>query len=93
MRELIQAEKNSTSYEEQFKIFRLKHIIETESHDGMDINGGGLDYVVAMNFENHFVGFRNAIEKSAFLHSEFWNLLIDDHPDIGKLSEQGTKIN
>ena len=36
-------------------IFRYRHIIEDELHEGSDsAGGGGLDYVAAINFENYF---------------------------------------
>jgi hypothetical protein len=68
-------------------IFRIRHIIEDELHDGIDVNGGGLDYVAAINFENYFNAFKASIDKSSFLHYEFWNHLMDDNPDLEKLSE------
>lgn len=37
-----------------------------------------MDYVAAINFENHFKEFRSLIEKSAMLHFDFWNQLMDD---------------
>jgi hypothetical protein len=33
------------------------------------------------------------IDKSAMLHQEFWNHLLDDSPDLVRLSQQGAKIN
>jgi hypothetical protein len=65
-------------FEEQFLIFRYRHIIEDELHEGADATAGGLDYVAAINFENHFKAFKSTIEKSAYLHYEFWNHLMDD---------------
>lgn len=73
-------------------IFRYRHIIEDELHEGTD-NAGGLDYVAAINFENHFSLFKQLIEKSSLLHYEFWNHLMDDSPDLARLSEQGARIN
>ena len=49
--------------------------------------------MAAINFENHFTAFKQAIQKSANLHYEFWNHLVDDNPDLEKLSFQGNKIN
>jgi hypothetical protein len=68
-------------------IFRFRHIIEDELHEGAEgSGGGGLDYVAAINFENHYSMFKAAIEKSSMLHYEFWNHLMDDSPDLAKLS-------
>jgi conjugal transfer/entry exclusion protein len=66
-------------------------------HEGAEgssgVGGAGLDYVAAINFENHFSMFKAMIEKSALLHFEFWNHLMDDAPDLRRLSEQGSRIN
>lgn len=59
-------------------IFRYRQIIEDELHEGTDAASGGLDYVAAINFENHYNQFKYLIEKSAYLHYEFWNHLMDD---------------
>jgi len=48
---------------------------------------GGLDFVAALNFETHYNLFRSFIEKSTYLHYEFWNHLMDDNPDLARLSE------
>lgn len=87
LRELINAEKSNTTYEHQFMIFRFRHIIEDELHEGIEGNGGGLDFVAALNFETHFNNFKGAIEKATLLHYEFWNHLLDDQPDLAKLSQ------
>lgn len=92
LKELINAEKQNPSFEEEFKIFRYRNIIEDELHDGAE-NSNGLDYVAALNFENYFSRFKNQIQKSSFLHLEFWNHLMDDQPDLVKLAEQGARIN
>ena len=51
-----------------------------------------MDYVAAVNFENHFREFRTMVEKSATYHFNFWNMLLDDSPDLNRLKDQGTKI-
>lgn len=68
-------------------IFRYRHIIEDELHEGSESSGSGLDYVAAINFENYFSQFKSNIEKSSLLHFEFWNHLMDDSPDLARLSE------
>jgi len=72
-------------------IFRYRHIIEDELHEGAEggsaSSGAGLDYVAAINFENHFNQFKQLIERSSLLHYEFWNHLMDDSPDLARLSE------
>jgi hypothetical protein len=55
--------------------------------------GAGMEYVAALNFDNHFRGLRQSIERSATLHYDFWNMLLDDSPDLQRLKDQGAKIN
>lgn len=79
-------------------IFRYRQIIEDELHEGSEGAGNGsaavgLDYVAAINFENHYNHFKHLIEKSAYLHYEFWNHLMDDQPDLTRLRQQGSRIN
>lgn len=54
LKELMVAEKSGPSFEQQFMIFRYRHIIEDELHEGSESSGSGLDYVAAINFENYF---------------------------------------
>ena len=72
-------------------IFRQRKIIEDELAEGKE--HGGMDFIAAMNFENMFRTFKSLIEKSANLHFEFWNHLMDDSPDLVRLSVSGAKIN
>jgi hypothetical protein len=96
LKELMNAEKLTPSFEQLFMIFRYRHIIEDELHEGAEgggSGGAGMDYVAAINFENHFTSFKSLIEKSSLLHYEFWNHLMDDSPDLARLSDQGSRIN
>lgn len=45
-----------------------------------------------VHFENQYVVFSKAIEKSVEMHLEFWRELLDDNPDILKLQILGSKI-
>ncbi len=72
-------------------IFRQRKLIEDELTEGNEQSG--LDFMAALNFESEFKLFKILIEKSAILHFEFWNHLLDDSPDLMKLSQQGTKIS
>ena len=74
-------------------IFRFRHIIEDELHEGVESGSSGMDYVAAMQFDALFSHFKALIEKSAILHFEFWNHLLDDNPDLARLSDQGSRIN
>lgn len=69
----------------------MRKVVEdelAESHES-----GGMDFIAAMNFETTFKMFKQAIERSANLHFEFWNHLQDDSPDLVRVSMQGAKIN
>lgn len=72
-------------------IFRLRKIIEDELAEGHQ--NGGVDFIAAMNFENTFKQLKQLIDKSAMLHFEFWNHLLEDSPDLVRVSAQGAKIN
>lgn len=78
LKELMTAEKLSTSLDESFMIYRYRQIIEDELYEGEggQYSGGGgsggMDYVAALNFENHFRAFRQMVEKSATFHYDFW---------------------
>lgn len=88
LKELINAENSKPNFEEMFKIYRYRHIIEDELFEGSEgVSGVGLDYVAAMQFEANFKQFKLLIERSALLHYEFWNHLMDDNPDLARLSE------
>jgi hypothetical protein len=50
---------------------------------------GGYEYVSAMNFESSYRKCKSSIESSAILHYEFWNHLLEDSPDLGRLSDLG----
>lgn len=58
LKELLAAEKLKPNLDESFMIYRYRQIIEDELYDqdnGAVMGGsGGLDYVAAVNFENHF---------------------------------------
>jgi hypothetical protein len=59
LKELINADKQRPNFEEAFVIYRYRQIIEDElldSADGSSNYSGlaGMDYVAALNFENHF---------------------------------------
>mmetsp|Transcript_20725 Transcript_20725/g.19767 ORF Transcript_20725/g.19767 Transcript_20725/m.19767 type:complete len:216 (-) Transcript_20725:472-1119(-) len=72
-------------------IYRQRKIIEDQLTEGSE--QGGIDFIAALNFENSFKQFKQIIEKSAILHQEFWNHLLDESPDLARLSQQGQKIN
>ena len=57
-------------------IFRIRKIIEDELTEGQE--HGGVDFIAAIQFESQFKAFMQMVEKSAMLHFEFWNHLMDD---------------
>lgn len=63
------------------------HIAESKNE------GGTLDIVSEIAFQNHFRQLQANIEKSATLHMEFWSQLSEEQADLGKLNDIGSKIN
>ena len=57
--ELDSAEKTRLSFSEQFKVFRLRRLIEDELTEGHE--NGGIDFMAALNFESTFKQFRGEI--------------------------------
>lgn len=45
-----------------------------------------------MNFQNFYIHFEAAIEKSVNLHLEYWRELQEENPDVGKLQQLGSFI-
>ena len=94
--ELQIAEKSHPPFDEQFVIYRSKKLIEDELSEGhIDGagNGGNLDVVSVIAYENHFNQCKYYIGKAASDHMEFWSYLSDEHPDLAKLNKTGSKIN
>ena len=81
----------SPPLDEQFLIYRLKKIIGDSLAEG-DADSGGQEFISYLSYENHFKKFKKTMEKCAHQHYEFWNLLIDDSPDLGRVSSIGDKI-
>lgn len=87
-------EENKPNLQEEFSIYRYKNIIEEEMVEA-DIRASetkGIDVNVIVHFQNKFVQFQYAIEKSVDLHLDFWRELLEDNPDIQKLQTLGSKI-
>ncbi|EGR34809.1 PAS domain S-box family protein, putative [Ichthyophthirius multifiliis] len=96
LQELLNAELERPSFDEQFIIYRYKIIIENSLIERSDQNGkkgDNYEMVNELSVQTHLKQCRTNIEKSANLHLEFWSQLSEDAPDLGKLSEIGYKIN
>jgi len=94
LQELLQAELNKPSIDEEFIIFRYKKIIEDEIAESKnEANQGGMDVVSEMTFHNHLRQIQANIEKSTLLYMEFWSQLTEETPDLAKLNDIGSKIN
>jgi hypothetical protein len=72
-------------------VFRYKNLIGDSLIDGGK-ESGGFEYVSAMTFESNYRKCKSNIEKSSLLHFEFWNHLLEESPDLGRLSDLGAKI-
>ncbi|EAR83935.1 PAS domain S-box protein (macronuclear) [Tetrahymena thermophila SB210] len=92
--ELMITEEQKPNLQEEFSIYRYKHLIEEELIEG-DLRGQenkGIEVNNIVTFQNKLVVFLNAIEKSVSFHLEFWNKLLEEQPDIQKLLQLGSKI-
>jgi PAS domain S-box-containing protein len=92
--ELMKTEENKPNIQEEFSIYRYKNLIEEEmvEYDLRSTETKGIDVNVIVHFQNKYVQFQSAIEKSVSLHLDFWRELLEDSPDIQKLQSLGSKI-
>ncbi len=92
--ELLSAEKIHPPFDEQFVIYRYRKMIEDEMADVQSDNQGGqLDAISAIAYDNYLRQFKEAIERTALLHMEFWLEVLEAEPDLGKLDNTGSKIH
>ncbi len=92
--ELLAAEKGHPPFDEQFVIYRYRKMIEDEMADVQaDNQGGQLDAISAIAYDNYLRQFKEAIERTALLHMEFWLEVLEPEPDLGKLDKTGSKIH
>lgn len=92
MKELNECMRLKPSLDEQFIIFRYKKLIgDSLMESGKE--SGGFEYVSAVNFESNYRKCKSNIEKTALLHYELWNHLLEDSPDLGRLSDIGFRID
>jgi len=92
--ELLAAEKIHPPFDEQFIIYRYRKIIEDELADVQaDNQGGALDAITSIAYDNYLKQFKDAIERTALLHMEFWLEVLEPEPDLGKLDKTGSKIH
>lgn len=92
MKELNECIKFKPSLDQQFMVYRYKRLIGDSLIEGGK-ESGGYEYISAMNYESAFKKCKNNIEKVSLLHFEFWNHLLEDSPDLGRLQDIGKKID
>lgn len=92
--ELMIAKTRKPSLLIDFSIFRYMNLIEEEmiDYDIRNSESKGMDVNVIVEFQNKFVDFQSAIEKSVMFHLDFWRELLETNPDIQKLHGLGAKI-
>lgn len=96
LEELIVAENLKPDFDEQFLIYRYKKMIEDSLDDNMNNENGGqnnLDIVGMIAYENHKNMCEQYIRDSSINHKEFWMELLEEMPNLEKLSIIGNKIN
>ena len=75
LEEIHNAYKIGPNFDHQFMLYRLQKLIELELQES---EHGGVDYLTSHNLKTQFADFKALIDKSAILHLEFWNHLLDD---------------
>ena len=93
LQELLQAEQNKPSLDEEFIIYRYKKIIEDEIAESQNESQGNLDVVTELTFQTHLRQIQANIEKATLLYMEFWAQLSEEAPDLAKLNDIGSKIS
>ncbi|CAD8045670.1 unnamed protein product [Paramecium sonneborni] len=88
--ELAIAQKQRLQFQDEFCIYRVMNQIELEMVES-DKNQE-IDVQQIVNFQNYYIQFETAIEKSVNLHLEYWRELQEESPDIGKLQQLGALI-
>ncbi|CAD8213537.1 unnamed protein product [Paramecium octaurelia] len=91
--ELLQAEQQCPSLDQEFIIYRYKQLIEFEMNLAQNENISNLDVATELNFQNNMRLFQNMIERTTLMHMDFWAQLQEDQPDLGKMNDIGSKIN
>jgi len=92
--EIMIADENKPTIEEEFSIHRYKNIIEEaiiESDNKISENKG-VNVNIIVDFENKFVEFQTVIGNSVELHLDFWRELLENNPEIQKLQSLGSMI-
>ena len=92
--ELMKVKEHKPNLLEDFSIYRYKNLIEEEmiESDIRNSESKGMDVNIIVHFQNRFVEFQSAIEKSVLFHLDFWRELLEENPDIQKLQGLGSKI-
>lgn len=94
LEELTIAENLKPSFEDEFLIYRYKKIIdENLDEQSSGENEGEVDIVGIIAFETHLRLCVHFISKSGELQREFWMQLLEDKPNLVKLSSIGNEIN
>lgn len=95
--ELARVSKLDPPFDQQFVIYRYDRLMEDIGvGDGDDDSGGqsgNADLVSVIAFNNYYEQCQDSIKEAARRHTEFWTELEKKEPDLGKLSETGSKIN
>jgi PAS domain S-box-containing protein len=92
--EIMIADENKPTIEEEFSIHRYKNIIEEAiiDSDNKISENKGVNVNIIVDFENKFVDFQTVIGNSVELHLDFWRELLENTPEIQKLQTLGSMI-
>ena len=87
--EIIDAEKFKSTIDEDFTLYQIRRIVETNISD---IQNEGQDYSEQLMLDQNLSQFRNCIELTTTQLMEFWLQLTEDKPDLIKLFEISSKL-
>lgn len=96
LEELSIAEELNPLFDEQFLIYRYKKMIEDQLDDSGNNDArpqGDLDVVGVIAYDNHKKFCLEFIKEASHRHKDFWLELLNDIPNMEKLSFIGSKIN
>jgi hypothetical protein len=94
LKHLCKAEKLNPALDEDFVIYRYKHILQEGREDETRQRGGvENDIVLRIAYDNYYRQCKKKLERAAHLHMEFWAKLNVQTPDVSQLIKIGAKIN
>ena len=83
---LLSSSIENVSLEEYYKFYRLRKVLHQELANKGEST---LDLLTEMQMRDLEEEFLRAIEKASLSDMELWSVLLEEHPDFGKLDQVG----